>query len=216
MPRSTDLSFVLFTAIFLLGSGSPASASLIEADLFAPGDALITLDTISGLGWLDLTATENESYNSVIGGFGGFTTTEGFRYATAAEIAALWGHAGIVDLTGTLVAANRTGVELVLLLMGCTGNCGTGWDLYNGYSAESAIAGTHALSHVQVSNDGVTARAFLDTGSNWPDSTTNSEIGSYLVRQEQAPVPEPSTAALLALGLVGIAALRRRTTARAQ
>jgi hypothetical protein len=115
-------------ALGLLLAVSPASAALIEVDLFTQGDKLLTLDTSTGLEWLDLTVTENESYNSIIGGFGGFITGEGFRYATEAEIAALRGQAGIVDLTGTSVAANRTGVDLLLLLMGCTGNCGTGFD----------------------------------------------------------------------------------------
>ncbi|MHC4138080.1 MAG: PEP-CTERM sorting domain-containing protein [Planctomycetota bacterium] len=37
-------------------------------------------------------------------------------------------------------------------------------------------------------------------------STSNNTSGAWLVR----PVPEPSTALLLTLGLVGIAAIRRR------
>jgi hypothetical protein len=199
-------------ALGLLLAVSPASAALIEVDLFTQGDKLLTLDTSTGLEWLDLTATEDESYNSIIGGFGGFITSEGFRYATEAEIAALWGQAGIVDLTGALVAVNRTGVELLLLLMGCTGNCGTGFDLYNGISAKSVIPGTHALSHIQLDDDGVTARAFLDPGSNFSDSDTSSEIGSYLVRT--SVIPEPCTALLLGVRLLGLAIQQRRVAGR--
>ena len=61
--------------------------SLIQADLVpGSGDQLITYDTETNLQWLNLTATANRSRNEVLAGFGGFTTTYGFRYATGAEV----------------------------------------------------------------------------------------------------------------------------------
>ncbi|MBA3752587.1 MAG: hypothetical protein H0X01_00200 [Nitrospira sp.] len=70
--------------------------ALIQQDLVpGSGDQLLTLDTDSNLQWLNLTATAGRSYNEVMGGFGGFTTTHGFQYADGGQIGALCSHAGI-------------------------------------------------------------------------------------------------------------------------
>ena len=70
--------------------------ALIQQDLVpGSGDQLLTLDTDSNLQWLNLTVTAGRSYNEVMGGFGGFTTTHGFEYADGAQIGELCAHAGI-------------------------------------------------------------------------------------------------------------------------
>lgn len=70
--------------------------ALIQQDLVpGSGDQLLTLDTDTNLQWLNLTATAGRSYNEVMSGFGGFTTTHGFGYADGAQISALCSHAGI-------------------------------------------------------------------------------------------------------------------------
>ena len=43
--------------VLSVGLASPARAALLEVDLFAPGDALLSRDTVSGFDWLDVTAT---------------------------------------------------------------------------------------------------------------------------------------------------------------
>lgn len=70
--------------------------ALIQQDLVpGSGDQLLTLDTDTNLQWLNLTATGGRSYNEIMGGFGGFTTTHGFQYADGGQIGTLCGHAGI-------------------------------------------------------------------------------------------------------------------------
>ena len=69
---------------------------LIQQDLIVgSGDQLLTLDTDTGLEWLNLTATAKLSVLDILGGAGNFATTYGFRYATTDEIALLFTHAGI-------------------------------------------------------------------------------------------------------------------------
>jgi hypothetical protein len=85
----------LATVGVTLGSLSAAQAALFSVDFQNAGDGLITRDTATGLEWLDLTPTQNLSYQSVATGAGGFTTTAGFRFATQAE------------LTDLLAAANQ-------------------------------------------------------------------------------------------------------------
>lgn len=67
----------------------PASAVLISTDLLTAGDGLLTLDTATGLEWLDLTQTVGQSYNSVFAGFGGYTTTQGFGFANTTQVSQL-------------------------------------------------------------------------------------------------------------------------------
>jgi hypothetical protein len=63
----------------------PASAALVEQDLSAPGDALLTLDDVSGLRWLDLSETVGLSMDDIVADVGGWSSM-GFRHATAAEV----------------------------------------------------------------------------------------------------------------------------------
>ena len=99
--------------------------ALIQKDLVpGSGDQLLTLDTETNLEWLNLTATANRSANEVSGGFGGFTTTHGFRYATGADLGTLYTHAGITKglsepafMPSPNDERNHTGVEVLLDLM---------------------------------------------------------------------------------------------------
>ena len=70
-------SFLALIAAF--SAVGTAHASLIEVDLFSSGDSLLTVDKITGLAWLDLTATVGLSYDEIMAGTGGWTTDQGFR-----------------------------------------------------------------------------------------------------------------------------------------
>jgi len=72
-----------------------ANAALIDVDWYVPGDAALILDTSSGLQWLDLSVTSNQSYDFVNTQLQQGGAYEGFRYATQTEVLALWGQAGI-------------------------------------------------------------------------------------------------------------------------
>lgn len=99
--------------------------ALIQKDLVpGSGDQLLTLDTDSSLEWLNLTVTVNRSANEVLGGFGGLTTTHGFRYATGADLGTLYTHAGITKglsepafTPSANDERNHTGIEVLLDLM---------------------------------------------------------------------------------------------------
>lgn len=99
--------------------------ALIQKDLVpGTGDQLLTLDTETNLEWLNLTATANRSTNEILGGFGGFTTTHGFRYATGADLGTLYGHASITKglsepafLPSANDERNHMGIEVLQDLM---------------------------------------------------------------------------------------------------
>ena len=65
----------------------PSRAALID-------QGVTTLDDATNLEWLDLTETTGQSYNSVAAGFGGFTTVQGFGYATVSDVLTLFANAG--------------------------------------------------------------------------------------------------------------------------
>lgn len=87
---------VLFALVSVLFIGN-ASAALIEADFLETGDKHLTVDIDTGLEWLDVagTGTEGKTYSEIMSGYGGFTTTYGFRYATMEELQVLMLNAGI-------------------------------------------------------------------------------------------------------------------------
>ncbi len=58
--------FALSLAVGLLAAGTqPATAALIAQDDAKFGPGAITLDTTTGMEWLDLTASTGRSYNEV-------------------------------------------------------------------------------------------------------------------------------------------------------
>lgn len=85
-------------ALSLLGISFAAAthAALITRDFAAgSGDALLTYDSDTGLEWLDSTITDGRSFTEVKAGWGGWTTTSGFRHATMAELRRLFVSAGV-------------------------------------------------------------------------------------------------------------------------
>jgi hypothetical protein len=66
-----------------------ADAAIVSMDLRAPGDGLISLDTVSHLEWLDVKETRTYSYNEIRVQFGVGGDFEGWRHATLQEVTAL-------------------------------------------------------------------------------------------------------------------------------
>ena len=81
-------------SLTLLGlSVSSANAALFEVSSeFGVGTA--TRDDVSGLDWLDLTKTQNRSYNDISSKLGSGGEFEGWRYASITEIGLFFDHAG--------------------------------------------------------------------------------------------------------------------------
>jgi len=89
-------------------------------DLFTWGDRLLTLDTGSGLRWLDvpLANTYSVTLDSE------FVTELGFRFANRSEVKGLLETAGVVENAPVFSEQNFLAVQSLIEKLGCTERCG--------------------------------------------------------------------------------------------
>jgi hypothetical protein len=160
-----------------------AAAQVASADLFAPGDGLLTLDTAHGMAWLDLTATQGQSYDVVAAGFGSYTTAHGFRIATEADWKLLRDAAGI--LPGDPGASYEPALRLISLL-GQTQTNSEGTDHWarGWYGPIGAISPGNAPMASVEAYDFLRLGVF-DTNDSRPSSQELPQSGTFLVRAAQ-------------------------------
>jgi hypothetical protein len=179
-------------------SASSAFAALSSTDWLAPGDGLLTLDSATGLYWLDVPVTANRTYFSVLADTAAGQPLEGFRYATAAEVVQLFTDAGIA------AGASETNISPAQSLLDLIGRTvpavGTGGLL------QQTAATTIDVATLEVYPSEAYYVVIAGFGNN---DFKNAAFGSWLVR----PVPEPSTYALVLAGLLCFGALARRRVA---
>lgn len=193
---------------FLLTSAGIANASLISADYASGGDGLLTVDTATGLEWLDLTATNLQSVNSILGGYGGYIQN-GFRYATDAEVLALLTQAGITHFDGVLRVQDWPGTQLFQDLFGITNYISPN-DPYYSWGMTEPDFGYQAAHLVFVATKpfGYAGGGARFESYGQPFAVTDT-VGSFLVRGV-TPIPEPESWVLMASGLAALGFLTRK------
>ncbi len=209
--NTKNLCSIVMVAFLSLIAGS-ASAVLISKNDPLYGMGSLTVDSSTGLEWLDLSVTDGMSFNEVSGqlGFGG--TYSGFRFATPEEIFALFVEAQIPDINqpgdfghiGT--QANAQSALALVQLMGPSYQVEVSGVLLSeiaGFSSQHAsINGFDLIQMPYVTvREGVGGQSFgevFTTGSWIFPSNPYEGVGSWLVR----PVPEPSIILLMCAGLL--------------
>jgi hypothetical protein len=206
-------------AIAALGlTATTAKAVLID-------NGSTTLDTVTGLEWLDVTATIGQSYNDIIGGFGGYIAS-GYRYANITDMCSLFGSLGdavpgCLAQTGAVEAISATSSGTLVNLLGDTflangpSFFGVTCGVYDDGNAGDGSVGSGAIKangfngNCQQAAVGNTVAAFANNVS--VNNSGNGFIGSYLVRDTN--IPEPGAMALFGLGVIGAGFARRIQTA---
>lgn len=198
-----------------------ARAVLVSSNDPFYGVGSITLDTNTGLQWLDLTQSTNLSVNDILGGSGSFLA-QGFQLATLSQVEAMYMSGGWdgVDNTGSAGTVSHLAfVQLMHSLFGVTGSEANGNPFNEGWALssisnlvsrpfntlESGIAGRVACT---TSGFNTFTNVNVFSGCRMDYDQRYDFIGAYLVRIPGV-VPEPSTLLLLGSGLLA-AALRRR------
>lgn len=200
-----------------------AEAALVSVDWLAAGDGLLVRDTTTRLEWLKLTETAGLTYAQVSGQLGAGGSFEGLRYATNAEVVALFG-----DYFGISLAAGMPrelfgyldpSVRLASESLGDGVSGGTDAESgpnanYRlvGYTGELMLNGSpFALGAVTRWSD-TDYYTVKDPLASWDIYAGNFDwIGSYLVRP--AAVPVPAAAWLLGSGLAVLAGFASRRQA---
>ena len=95
MRTLSTLATLLLALSFVFFVPTSKALALEERDWKVTGDGLITFDPQTKFEWLDLTESENRSYDDIVGNDGTNEFTiggdfEGFRYATASDLDTLW------------------------------------------------------------------------------------------------------------------------------
>lgn len=80
------LSLLSLPIVTLVLAATPAQAVLVSQSDVVFGTDSVTLDTGTGLKWLDVNLSVNRSFNDVSGQFGAGGDFQGWRYATGAEV----------------------------------------------------------------------------------------------------------------------------------
>lgn len=203
---------------------NPASAALVSLGSSFGADT-ITLDTETGLRWLDLDLTDGRSVEDISSQLGEGGEFEGFRYATVEEVEQLWINAGIQDIvmgaippTGDdFTAANLDPVNALIDLLGDTVETPL-LRLSEGFTA-TAPPGDPSLRIVGELNVCVAVQFCLGRGitpntalaSLGPNRDGTDEelvlVGHYLVTEV---IPVPPAVWLLGGGLAALGGLGRR------
>jgi len=197
------------------------NAAIVSVDWQAAGDNLITLDTLNGLEWLDLTATVNRSYNDISSKFGSGEEFEGWRYATRVEVSdffdefggnnAFYDQGWSEENNGLFDKVSLYWGDLYCAAKACDQGEGQSWFL----TAE-ALSDTHqSWGRIgDLYTDGSNPErdyVLLNIGGGRPLGATSSFAGSALVRV--SAVPLPAAVWLFGSGLIGLIGIARRKRA---
>lgn len=156
-------------------------AGSLRAELVDRGAT--TLDTETGLEWLDVNGTLGVSaFQILVEGYGGYVA-DGWTLATVEQVEALFLHAGIpLPHDGSQTPAGFAGASRLIELLGASGS-GAGSTYIQAFSGTLVAAAPPFLRHtpVVIASTGAVGGADL-LGAVVPSSVANPTLGSYLVR----------------------------------
>lgn len=192
MKTTSPIAAVIVSMAF----PAPALADLVvQTDNSAPNaySGNVTLDTATGLLWLDWTATTSISTNVMAAYLQPGGQYDDWRWATGIEVKSLFAAAGLpTDNYPNQSIADDSGTQATYFftLVGNTSSTST-----NGITADPWLNGFHWAANVGNGSGSTTT----SRGASWHPDTANTYVGHALVRS----VPEASQ--LLCFSLLALA-----------
>jgi len=186
LPVSVGCLLLLLPAVSM-------RAELIQADSPRYGQNAFTIDTATGLAWLDLPFSVGLSYLEVVAATQAGGSFEGFRYATALEVLTLYADAGIPG-TGFYPenSAGGQSASSLISLLGATSFQLDHPQVY-GISGTPANFQTRIVPGLAFVYDdlvlGYLVEGIPGESLAWGETTSSLTVGSWLVYQ----VPEPTS-----------------------
>ena len=218
-------SITTITSVFIITLAygvSNVGAVLISSDSTFGTDT-ITLDTDTGLQWLDLPLSTAYTYGETLDELQSGGIFDGYRLATQDEVLTLWENSGIdTGLLGSFVPENYNSIVDLMSFVGITshsGNLGAGisFDYTYGNFDNGIVYGEPVEEGTWITLAGISAVPFQESDYDLtgrasfgtvPFGNDNASHGSWLV--VSTSVPEPSIIILFATGLIGLGFTRRR------
>ena len=189
---------IITTSILCISSSAIATLTTSNIDtLPSPDGQNLTIDSITGYEWLDVTVTSNVSVTNVVARF--VTDLSGFRYATQHEVNQFFSHMPLPMFAPSLESKSYPSGEYFLAATAYIGIT----DIYpglahvtNGYVAESPgnpLASRYITELYGGLSNGNIAGTWVAFTSGFFDTVFPTSTGSYLVRV----VPEPAAATMM-------------------
>lgn len=201
-----------FSLVFSVFSGQ-ASAAVLSADYMpGSGDGWITIDSSTGLKWLDVSLTIGQTFDEVRTGA---WYSKGFRHATKEELRTLFANAGTPDDGFNLAISHPAETLELAQLLGPTlvdrDRVTVAGFLGTDFLGQDITLASHPVGQAFSAQLGkidylTTYGEAHFTGGHPFSNEANNAYGSFLV----SSVPEPGTHATMLLGLVSVLTLARR------
>ncbi len=200
-------------------ASTSVNAELVSYDWLTEGDGNVTLDTQTGLLWLDLDVTADLSYYQVKFSLENNSSYEGFRFATADEVRALADNIFPEDGSSELSFSEQLAQQR---LMDNSREWNTGYTTGGFYKDEEAgVFSIFTTSHTTRSIDGVTKAGGTGLSSyanpksvfygHYVVATDASVSIDNLVLEDQMAINDvPLYGGAVAIGLFGLFASRKK------
>ena len=199
------LSGTFYLICMLLLVPTASLAALVSADLNNTGDGLLTVDTDSGLEWLDLDQSAGLSFNQIMSGTGGWLD-QGFRIATFDEARFLFDNSGLMFTTyGGTSHQNKENMTELLSLLGVELNPQTGTSYFHGFTEDfdPVFPGTHRMFYFGQYTTTDERYWLRDNMHIDPDYAITDRYGAFMVRETVVPAPAASWLFLSGLLFLG-------------
>ena len=202
-----NLFIIVFAFIIVLWGMGISNAKLISIDKNSLNDGLITLDTSTGLEWLDVLETQGMSYDDVLSDQS--IQFDGWRHATGLEVGDLFGYidipegpTGSASGSSTTIDPDLTNIDEILGYLGVT-TLPPDENFYqsHGFLSDNGteITGDAIIRITDAGGAFLRSDSFnFNTGwlwrqyhGPWDSNAREPKVGHWLVRQTSTPNSEP-------------------------